>query len=432
MDGFQPLVISPAFHQILDQLESGRENLFVTGPAGTGKSTLLKLFVSTSSRKVVVTAPTGVAALQAGGQTIHSFFGFPPHLFGQGEVKKVPRFKKLYRKIDTLVIDEISMVRADLLDRIDLFLRLNRDSREPFGGVQVVFFGDLFQLPPVVRREEAEILKQWGYESPYFFSAHVLQHGFTWQMVELNEVFRQKDRSFLRLLDEIRTNQADEDTLAALNQRVGPVRELRPFELILAARNQKVDQINHGKLDGLPGPERTYVAEVSGQFNASSYPTDAVLRLREGAQVMFLRNDPEGDFVNGTIGLVETLDERSATIAIPKEDGGTRSLKLEPTSWEIIRYGAPEKEDGELRREVLGTFRQLPLRLAWAVTIHKSQGQTFDQVVLDLHGGMFEHGQLYVALSRCRTLEGITLTQPIRPRDVRVDERIVDFYQIAR
>lgn len=432
MDGFQPLVVSPAFHQILDQLERGRENLFVTGAAGTGKSTLLRLFVGTSSRKVVVTAPTGVAALQAGGQTIHSFFGFPPHLFGPGEVKRVPRFKKLYRKIDTLVIDEISMVRADLLDRIDLFLRLNRDSTDPFGGVQVVFFGDLFQLPPVVRREEAEILIHWGYESPYFFSAQVLQRGFSWQMIELREVFRQKDKSFLRLLDEIRTNQSDHDTLEALNQRVGPIRPLRPFELILAARNQKVDQINQTKLEELPGPERVYSAEVSGQFNASAYPTEALLRLREGAQVMFLRNDPEGNFVNGTIGLVEKLEEKSVTVAIPKDLGGTRSLQLEPISWEIIRYGAPEKDDGELKREVLGTFRQLPLRLAWAVTIHKSQGQTFDQVVLDLHGGMFEHGQLYVALSRCRTLEGITLTQPIRPSDVRVDERIVDFYQTGR
>jgi ATP-dependent DNA helicase PIF1 len=431
MAAFEPLSISPAFNTILDQLEHSSDNLFITGQAGTGKSTLLKLFTKTTKKKVVITAPTGVAALQAGGQTIHSFFGFPPHLFGPGEVKK-GRFKKLYQKLDVLVIDEISMVRADLLDRMDLFLRINRERNEPFGGVQVVFFGDLFQLPPVVRREEAEILVSWGYESPYFFSAQVLAYPFHWKMVELQEVFRQKDHFFLRLLDQIRTNQADEDTLDALNMRVQPIRELKDYQLILAARNFKVDQINQQKLQALTGRESTYQAEVTGRFTENVFPTDQLLKLREGAQVMFIRNDPDGAFVNGTIGLVESVQEKGATIAILKEDGTTRSLTLEPVSWEIIRYGPPTGKEGDLTREVLGTFKQLPLKLAWAVTIHKSQGQTFDQVVLDMSGGMFEHGQMYVALSRCRTLEGITLSQPIRPQDIRVDERIVDFYQITR
>lgn len=428
MADFQPLVISPAFQAILDQMEHSRDHLFITGQAGTGKSTLLRLFQQTTSKKVVVTAPTGVAALQAGGQTIHSFFSFPPHLFGPGEVRK-GRFKKLYQKLDVLIIDEISMVRADLLDRIDLFLRINRDRTEPFGGVQVIFFGDLFQLPPVLRREEAEVLRHWGYESPYFFSAQVMAPPFVWQMVELQEVFRQKDRHFLRLLDDIRTNRADQDTLDALNQRIAPPAELEDFQLVLAARNFKVDQINQRKLEALPGEEHHYAADISGTFSAHAYPTEPILRLREGAQVMFIRNDPEGAFVNGTIGKVAALSSREVQVSVPDEQGQLRTLTVEAVSWEVIRYGPPKDKDGALSREILGTFKQLPLRLAWAVTIHKSQGQTFDRVILDMSGGMFEHGQLYVALSRCRTLEGITLSQAIRPSDVRVDERIVDFYQ---
>jgi len=426
MASFQPLVISQTFHQLIDQMEHSREHLFITGQAGTGKSTLLRLFQQTTGRKVVVTAPTGVAALQAGGQTIHSFFGFPPHLFGPSEVKK-GRFRKLYQKLDVLIVDEISMVRADLLDRMDLFLRINRDRQEPFGGVQLLLFGDLFQLPPVVRREEAAILESWGYDSPYFFSAKVLSPPFHWRMVELQEVYRQTDRHFLRLLQEVRTNRADEDTLSALNTRVGPVRDLAPYQLVLAARNAKVDQINNGKLEALPGPERRFLAEVSGKFTENVYPTDPILRLKEGAQVMFLRNDPEGAFVNGTLGIVEQLSEKEVRVRLPDTGEGSDLITVEPVSWEVIRYGPPDEKDGSLSREVLGTFKQLPLRLAWAVTIHKSQGQTFDKVILDLHGGLFEHGQLYVALSRCRTLEGITLSQPIRPRDLRMDERIVDF-----
>lgn len=426
MSDFQPLVISQAFHDLLDQMERGRDNLYITGQAGTGKSTLLRLFQQSTQRKVVVTAPTGVAALQAGGQTIHSFFSFPPHLFGPSEVRK-GRYRKLYQQLEVLIVDEISMVRADLLDRMDLFLRINRDSREPFGGVQLLLFGDLFQLPPVVRREEAAILESWGYETPYFFSAKALAHPFPWRVVELREVYRQTDRRFLRLLDEVRTNRADEDTLAELNTRVGPVRELEPFQLVLAARNAKVDQINHGKLEALPGPEFRFSAEVSGKFTESVFPTDPILRLKEGAQVMFLRNDSEGAFVNGTLGIVEQLRENEVRVRVPKADGGTELLKVEQSAWEMFRYGPPDPKDGSLTREVLGTFKQLPLRLAWAVTIHKSQGQTFDKVIIDLQGGLFEHGQLYVALSRCRTLEGITLSQPIRPRDLHMDERIVDF-----
>ncbi|MCF8238240.1 MAG: AAA family ATPase [Saprospiraceae bacterium] len=424
---FTPLQVSPIFHEILDRLEHSPDNLFITGRAGTGKSTLLRLFAASTRKKTVVVAPTGVAALQAGGQTIHSFFGFPPHLFGPHEVKK-SRYAKMYQRIEVLVIDEISMLRADLVDRIDLCLRINRASILPFGGVQLVMFGDLFQLPPVVTRDEGSILHSWGYDSPYFFSAKCLQPPYHWDKIELQEVYRQQEKRFLRLLEDIRTHEADADTLAELNERVDPLAEPGSFSLILAARNYKVDRINQGYLEALPGPERVFNATITGKFNASVYPTDALLRLREGAQVMFIRNDPESAFVNGTIGVITGLATDHVMVSIPRQGQESRTLKVSAISWEIIRYGFSAGDGGALTRDVVGTFEQLPLRLAWAVTIHKSQGQTFDKVILDLSGGMFEHGQLYVALSRCRTLDGISLRQPIRPQDIRVDERVVDFY----
>ncbi len=425
---FSPLQVSPVFHEILDRLEHSTENLFITGRAGTGKSTLLRLFAASSRKKVVIVAPTGVAALQAGGQTIHSFFGFPPHLFGPDEIKK-SRYAKLYQKMEVLVIDEISMVRADLLDRIDLCLRINRGNKHPFGGVQLVLFGDLFQLPPVVTRDETGILTSWGYESPYFFSAEVMRWPFPWNKIELQEVYRQQEKRFLRLLEDIRTNEADEDTLFELNERVDMEAQPGEFSLILAARNYKVDRINQGYLEALPVPEQIYSATITGKFNASVYPTDALLRLRIGAQVMFIRNDPEGAFVNGTLGVVTSMSTDQVTVELPREGQQPKELTVNKISWEIIRYGLPPGQEGALTREIVGTFDQLPLRLAWAVTIHKSQGQTFDRVILDLSGGLFEHGQLYVALSRCRTLDGISLRQAIRPQDIRVDMRVVDFYQ---
>ena len=423
---FTPLMVSQQFHEILDQLEHTTDHLFITGRAGTGKSTLLRLFSGTTRKRVVVVAPTGVAALQAGGQTIHSFFGFPPHLFGPGEIKK-SRYAKLYQRIDALVIDEISMLRADLLDRIDLHLRINRGSTEPFGGVQLIMFGDLFQLPPVVTREEAGILQSWGYDAPYFFAAKVLESPFSWSRIELTEVYRQQEKRFLRLLEDIRTSEADEDTLQELNERYAPHAEPGALTLILAARNAKVDRINQTRLEALPGPERQYLASITGKFNASVYPTDAILRLRSGAQVMFIRNDPDGQFVNGTLGVISGMTDDSVEVEIAREGQESRKLNVEKISWEVIRYGFGGPDD-QLTREIIGTFEQLPLRLAWAVTIHKSQGQTFDKVIIDLSGGMFEHGQLYVALSRCRTLDGISLHQPIQPQDIRVDERVVDFY----
>lgn len=420
--------LSAEFVHVLDELEAGH-NLFITGKAGTGKSTLLQLFRRTTNRRVVVLAPTGVAALNIGGQTIHSFFGFPPHLLNPQELKKKKRYQRLFSQLDTLVIDEISMVRADLLDHIDYFLRLNLGSTSPFGGLQLVFFGDLFQLPPVVSSAAERLYFSQTYTSPYFFAARVMQH-FDFQSIELGKVYRQENRMFLRLLDAIRLNQAEADELELLNSRYLPGFKSEKHYITLSARNFTVDTINRRELEAIEQPARTYVASIQGDFPASQYPAEAVLSLKQGARVMLLRNDPGRQFVNGSLGKVVALADDVIKVQLEDEDG-TQGKIVEVTRvvWEIIRYVFDNNQPDQLSTEVIGSFQQFPLRLAWAVTIHKAQGKTFDRVLVDLGGGAFEHGQTYVALSRCRSLEGIVLRQPLRQRDILVDEQVVDYYQ---
>ncbi len=424
----RPLELSTDFTYALDLLEKKGVNLFITGRAGTGKSTLLQLFRNTTRKKTVVLAPTGIAALNVKGQTIHSFFGFPPRPLSKNDIKK-RRNRGLYKNIEVLVIDEISMVRADLLDNIDYFLRINRENRQPFGGVQLVFFGDLFQLPPVVATNAEAMLFQEHYDSPYFFSAAVFREGFPMEMLELSKVYRQDNRHFLRLLDSIRLNQADYDDLEDLNQRCLPDFEAEEFYITLTARNAKADIINRRELDKIPLPDRVYIASISGNFKASLYPTDPALRLKLNAQVMFIKNDPERRFVNGTIGKVVDMKAERITVAVEEGSGQRREVEVERMEWEILRYIQNKDNPEKIDTEALGAFTQFPLRLAWAVTIHKAQGKTFDKVIIDLGKGAFEHGQTYVALSRCRTLEGIVLKQALRPRDIMTDERIVDFYE---
>ncbi len=427
------LLLNEDFRRALDVIERVGKCAFITGKAGTGKSTLLQLFRNTTRRKVVALAPTGTAALNIRGQTIHSFFGFPPRLLTSKDVSKkaFPSFRQeLYCKIETLVIDEISMVRADLLDGIHHFLQVNRDSKAPFGGVQVVFFGDPFQLPPVVSRDpvESEYFRAY-YSSPYFFSARIfeaMQPHF--EMIRLSRVYRQQSEAFLHLLEAVRTNTAGEAEIEALNARCQPYFPLSEGYITLCARNATAHRINQQQLARLPGRARIYEAQVSGQFDAALYPTDAQLALKEGAQVMFIKNDPGREYVNGTLGTVTRLREDSVDVAIAEAGAPERTVSVEPMLWEIIRYRL-DPQSGELSTETLGSFLQLPLRLAWAVTIHKSQGKTFDRVIIDLEGGAFEHGQLYVALSRCRTLEGIVLRRPIRPRDIIADERVIRFFE---
>ena len=428
----EPLQLSDDFNYALERMESG-DHLFITGRAGTGKSTLLRIFRRSTQKNVVVLAPTGVAALNVQGQTIHSLFGFPPRLLQSKDVRPNRRYKRLFMNLETLIIDEISMVRADVMEAIDYALKLNRDSSEPFGGVQLILFGDLYQLPPVVSSEQEKQFFTYQYASAYFFSAHALD-TIDLEMIELQQVYRQDSRHFLRLLEAIRNATVDYDELESLNER--HIKEFHPGPdenyLTLAARNATVTKINTTALAENPNPEQLYYAQVKGNFPERLFPVPQALKLKLGAQVMTLRNDSAKKYVNGTIGTVVECKPESIVIRIQQGDKPV-DIEVEYDEWDIIRYKSDATAPTKIGTETLGTYRQLPVRLAWAVTIHKSQGKTFDRVIIDLGSrGAFEHGQTYVALSRCRTLEGIVLRNPLTPRDVMVDPAVVEFYEMMR
>jgi len=426
-----PLQLSEDFNYALERMEAGA-NLFITGRAGTGKSTLLQIFRRSTNKNVVVLAPTGVAALNVGGQTIHSLFGFPPRLIQSKDVRPNRRYKRLFQNLEILVIDEISMVRADVMEAIDYGLKLNRNSSKPFGGVQVIFFGDLFQLPPVVSSQQERQYFSYRYASPYFFSADCMD-TIDLEMIELSQVYRQDSRYFLRLLESIRNAAVDMDDLEALNERHIADFQPGPDEnyLTLAARNATVNGINATALARNENPEILYLAEVKGNFPEKLFPVPAALKIKVGAQVMTVRNDNEKKYVNGTIGTV--IECKTQSVVIRVTEGGTpRNIEVGPEEWDIIRYKADSVDMTKIGTETLGTFKQLPVRLAWAVTIHKSQGKTFDRILVELGRGAFEHGQTYVALSRCRTLDGIVLRKPLTPRDVMVDPAVVEYYDMMR
>ncbi|OAV42724.1 ATP-dependent RecD-like DNA helicase [Lewinella sp. 4G2] len=430
--GLQPLVLSDDFNYALERMEAGA-NLFITGRAGTGKSTLLQIFRRSTNKNVVVVAPTGVAALNVGGQTIHSLFGFPPRLLQKKDVRPNRRYKRLFLNLETLIIDEISMVRADMMMAIDYALKINRDSGKPFGGVQVIFFGDLYQLPPVVSTNEERHWFSLHYSSAYFFAAPCLDY-IDLEMIELQQVYRQDSTHFLRLLEAIRNATMDYEELESLNERY--IKDFRQEEgdnyLTLAARNATVNRINSTALAENPNPEMLYIAKVSGSFKESLFPVPAALKLKVGAQVMTVRNDPDRKYVNGTIGTVKECKTESVIITV-NEDGKTNDIEVAAEEWDIIRYKADDTDITKIGTETMGTYTQIPVRLAWAVTIHKSQGKTFDKIIIDLgKGGAFEHGQTYVALSRCRTLDGIVLRRPLTPRDVMIDPAVVEYYEMMR
>ena len=417
------------FQCALDMMEKTDKNIFITGRAGTGKSTLLTYFHDNTKKNVVILAPTGVAAVNVGGQTIHSFFHFKPGVTPAAIKKKRATGKEkisIYKKLTTIVIDEISMVRADLLDCVDKFLRLNGpDSKRPFGGVQIIFIGDLYQLPPVVTGTEREIFKSL-YDSPYFFSAKIIDQ-LDMEFIELEKVYRQKDDDFVRLLNAIRNNSITDDDIALFNKRCDPSFEVsgNDFYISLTSTNEMSNQINERRLAQLTGKVWKAQGLVEGDFGKESMPTSEELKLKKGAQIMLLNNDAYGRWINGTIGKVsgfETDDEGDIIITAKLDNG--EIVEISPYTWNIYRFFL---KNDELASESVGSFTQYPVRLAFAVTIHKSQGKTFENAVIDVGRGTFAHGQMYVALSRCTTLEGMVLRHPLKKNHVLMDWQVVKF-----
>ncbi|HIX27962.1 MAG TPA: AAA family ATPase [Candidatus Barnesiella excrementigallinarum] len=427
------------FQDALSLIRYTTRSVFLTGKAGTGKSTFLRYVCEHTKKKYVVLAPTGVAAINAGGTTIHSFFKMPfrpmlpddPDLsLTDGRIYELLKYNKkqrqLLRQVELIIIDEISMVRADMIDFMDRVLRVfSGNMRFPFGGKQLLLVGDIYQLEPVVTADMRDILNRF-YANAYFFSARVFRE-MALVPIELRKVYRQQDQRFVDLLDKIRNNTATREELDLLNSRYKPRREddsvQDDFSITLATRRDQVDYINENRLARLPGEEYTFEGEIKGDFPDGSLPTSLELVLKPGAQIMFIKNDPDRRWVNGTIGIVSeiTPDEK---IEVLLESG--ESYELERCIWENIKYTYNEKEKA-IEEHILGTFVQYPVRLAWAITVHKSQGLTFNKVVVDFTGGAFAGGQTYVALSRCRSLEGIELRKPITHRDIFVNPDVVRF-----
>ena len=423
-----PIDLNEQFRLALDVIEHTAKSVFITGRAGTGKSTLLTYFRGTTRKKVAMLAPTGVAALNIKGQTIHSFFGFKPNISAD-KVKKLRSTgegQNIYKKLDAIVIDEISMVRADLLDCVDSFLRLNGpSSAKPFGGIQMIFIGDLYQLSPVVTSSE-RVLFSSVYDSPYFYSAKVFD-SMNLEFVELEKVYRQKDEQFLGLLNTIRNRSIAPDGLALLNTRCQPGFEAPTGQhyISLTTTNDLANEVNNRRLAALHGPLQAYAASIEGDFGKEYLPTAIELPVKRGAQVMLLNNDSLGRWVNGSIGEISGIERASEgpdVIKVKLADG--EEVEVTPFTWEIFRFSVKDKQ---LQSDAIGKFTQYPLMLAWAVTIHKSQGKTFDRVIIDFGRGTFAHGQAYVALSRCTTLNGIVLRRPIRQQDILMDFNVVRF-----
>jgi len=412
------LEINNEFKQAFELIANTNDNVFVTGNAGTGKTTFLRYYMTRAQKKTVVLAPTGVAALNAGGETVHSFFDFKPDITLAKVKKKKLTDKSIYRKVETIIIDEASMLRCDILDCIDKFLRVNREAhREPFGGVQMVFIGDLQQLPPVVKREEAHIFNS-VYKSPYFLSAYSLNEAML-HTVELKKIYRQTEGDFVTLLNSVRNGRAGDAELAVLNQKVS-AQAGKACTIYLTTTNKKANSINAQYLSQLPEENAVFVAETENiDEESGALPAEYELVLKKGAQVMMVNNDSRDRWVNGSIGTVESIksDLNSDKVLIYVKFPNGRIEAVEPYKWELFKY----KWNDDLKQietESAGFFKQYPLKLSWAVTIHKSQGKTFDNVIIDMEYGAFAPGQLYVALSRCTSFDGICLSRPLTKRDI--------------
>lgn len=421
----------------LQLVQFTHRSLFLTGKAGTGKSTFLHYIAQTTKKKYVILAPTGIAAINVGGATLHSFFKLPFHpllpndrRYNTRQLRNTLKYNsekiKLIRELELIIIDEISMVRADIIDFIDKILRVySHNMRIPFGGKQLLLVGDVYQLEPVLKEEDWQLLQPY-YPSKFFFDAHVFR---TFQLVciELQKVYRQRDDKFISILDHIRTSTVTNTDLSLLNQQVGQPQPMDAHQLsiTLSTRRDTVDYINSLHLSKLPGDATILHGSIEGEYPENNLPTPIELKVKTGAQILFIKNDREKRWVNGTLGTIIGIgDEEDGKIYVRTEQG--EDVDVEQEVWNNVRYTYNQKEQ-KVEEEILGSFQQFPLRLAWAITIHKSQGLTFNQVKIDLSGGVFAGGQTYVALSRCRSLKGIALQEPVKREDIYVNQEIVRF-----
>lgn len=423
--------INSDFKKAFELLENQNKNLFLTGKAGSGKSTFLEYFTKNTSKTYAVLAPTGVAALNVSGETIHSFFKFKPNITKNDVLKKAKYVKKTdpYFYLDILIIDEISMVRADLLDLMDIFLRKVLKTNQAFGGLQILFIGDLYQLPPVVTSKERQFF-QSEYQSPYFFDSNVIQDPMlNLKFIELEKIYRQKDQNFIEILNAVRNKTVNDQHLDKLNAKIKMNFESQDY-ITLTTTNQMANEINNKFLERINSKSFHFQAQINGNFQESSYPTQEDLVLKEGAKVMFLNNDKAGRWVNGTIGKIKKIYSDYLVVQI-----GDESCEVEPHTWEVQK-SFYNQEINQLDKETVGAFTQFPLRLSWAITIHKSQGKTFKKVIIDLGRGSFAHGQTYVALSRCTSLKNLILKKELQKKHLIIDYRIINFltkfqYQIS-